>query len=140
MKVHDVHQWLAELSYWSANIPFDVFKTAFDNSYCIGAIKDGRQVAFGRLVTDYATFAYLADVYVEEQHREKGIAKQMMQLLFDLDWVKGLRAISLATRDAHDLYKQFGFTPLKFPDRYMQIRRLDIYNNQQTPDHEHPIP
>ncbi|MFI5196369.1 MAG: GNAT family N-acetyltransferase [Chitinophagales bacterium] len=131
MKVNDVHKWLSEVAYWCLGIPFETFKTAFDNSFCIGALSGDRQIGYGRLVTDYATFAYLADVYVEEAHRGKGISKKMMQVLFDLDWVKGLRSIKLATRDAHELYKKFGFTPLKNPERYMQILRAGIYEDQK---------
>jgi GNAT superfamily N-acetyltransferase len=133
MNVQDIHKWLSTEAYWCPQIPFETVKTAFDNSYCIGAIKDGRQIAYGRLVTDHATFGYLADVYVEEEHRRKGISKQMMQLLFDLDWVKKLRHLALATRDAHELYKQIGFVPLKYPERYMQILRPDIYIQQNKP-------
>ena len=127
MKVHDVHKWLSEESYWCKHIPFETFKTAFDNSYCIGALTDNKQIAFGRLITDYAALAYLADVYVEETHRGKGISKQMMKILFDLDWVKGMRGIKLGTRDAQELYRQFGFTECKHPERIMEISRPNIY-------------
>ncbi len=128
----DVRQWLATASYWAQHIPRETFKTAFDNSFGIGAVKDGKQVAYARLVTDYATFAYLADVYVEDSHRGKGISKVMMQELFALDWVKGLRRIMLATKDAHDLYKQVGFTATKFPERLMEITRPGIYGDMET--------
>ncbi len=93
MKVDDIYKWLVEEAYWCKGIPYETFKTSFDNSYCIGALIDGRQVGYARLITDYATFGYLADVYVEEGHRGKDISKKMMQLLFDLDLDKGqLRA------------------------------------------------
>ena len=127
MVMHDVYDWLSQKAYWCAGIPFELFKAAFDNSFCIGAIKDGKQVAYCRLVTDYATFAYLADVFVENEHRGQGISKKMMQLLFDIDWVRGLRRIMLATRDAHGLYRQFEFAECKHPDRIMEITRPDIY-------------
>lgn len=127
MNVHEVHEWLTEKAYWCEGIPFETVKTAFDNSYCIGALIDGRQVAYGRLITDYAVFGYLADVYVEEGHRGKGISKKMMELLFSQDWVKGLRGIRLGTRDAHGLYEQFGFTVSKNPQLIMEILRPDIY-------------
>lgn len=127
MNVPDIYNWLRHEAYWCKGIPFEIFKPTFDNSFCIGAITDGKQIAYARFVTDYATFAYLADVYVAEAHRGKGISKKMMQLLFDLDWVKGLRRIMLATRDAHGLYKQFGFTACKYPERIMEISRPAIY-------------
>ena len=130
MKMYDAHKWISEVSYWAKGIPFDTFKISFDNSYCIGAIKDGRQVAYARLITDYATFGYLSDVYVEEAHRGLGISKKMMQILFEQDWVKKLRHLALATTDAHKLYTQFGFTPLKAPEKYMQMLRPGIYEQQ----------
>ena len=127
MNVHDVHKWLSERAYWCKDIPFETCKKAFDNSYCIGAVKDGRQVAYGRLVTDMATLGYLADVYVEESHRGQGISKKMMEILFGLDWVKGLRGIKLGTKDAQGLYRRYGFTECKYPERIMEITRPDIY-------------
>ena len=127
MKVEDIHKWLSEEAYWCSHIPLDTVKTAFEHSFCIGALIDGRQVPYGRLITDYATTGYLADVYVEEAHRGKGISKKMMDLLFDLDWVKKLRAIKLATRDAHELYRRYGFTESKPDGRNMELMRRDIY-------------
>ncbi len=127
MKVHDVHKWLSEVSYWCPNIPYDTFKKAFDNSFCIGVIHDGKQVGYAALVTDYATYAYLKDVFIIEEHRGKGISKKMLEVLFGLDWVLGLRVIKLATRDAHALYERFGFVTPEIPGRVMQIIRKDVY-------------
>ena len=132
MKVQDVYTWLSEESYWCTGIPFEIFKTTFDNSFCIGAIVGGRQIAYARFITDYATFAYLADVYVEEGHRGLGISKKMMEILMDLNWVKELRRIMLATRDAQQLYAQFGFTNCKNPERIMELVRPNIYENMIT--------
>jgi len=123
MKVQEIHQWLSEVSYWNKNIPFDTVKTAFDNSFCIGILKNNRQVGYARLVTDHAILAYLADVYVLEEHRGKGLAKAMLQILFGLDWVKGLRGIMLTTTNTHGLYRQFGFTDCKNPARIMELSR-----------------
>ena len=125
-----VYTWLHEHSYWAKDLPREVFDRSFAHSFAIGIVKDGAQVGFARLITDYASFAYLADVYVEESHRGKGLSKIMMDQLFSLDWVKGLRRIMLATRDAHELYKQYGFTQLTIPDRMMEISRPDIYSRQ----------
>jgi GNAT superfamily N-acetyltransferase len=127
LRVEDVHEWLSTKSYWCEGVPFDVVKTTFDNSYCIGIVKDGRQVGYARFVTDYAVFAYLADVYVEEEHRGIGLSKKMMEILMDLDWVRGLRRVMLATKDAHDLYKQYGFDAPKIPERLMEIVRPAAY-------------
>ncbi len=121
MKLDDIHKWLSEEAYWCKGIPFETVKTTFDNSYCIGAIINGEQVAFARLVTDYGSFGYLADVYVTEPHRGKGLSKKMMEILFGLDWVKGLRRVMLSTIHAHGLYRQFGFNECRYPDRLMEI-------------------
>jgi GNAT superfamily N-acetyltransferase len=127
-----IHRWLSEESYWSKHIPYSVVKTSFDNSYCIGVLKDDLQIGYARFVTDYATFAYLADVYVEEPHRGQGLSKKMMELLMDLDWVKGLRRIMLATLDAHSLYEQFGFAAPAIPERCMEINRPVIYGDTEN--------
>ena len=127
MNRQEIYNWLSQEASWCKGIPFEIFNPTFDNSFCIGALTDGKQIAYARLITDYATFAYLADVYVTGEHRGNGLSKKMMELLFDLDWVKGLRRIMLATRDAHELYKQFGFTECKYPERIMEISRPDIY-------------
>lgn len=124
------HQWLSTVSYWSKNIPLEVVKNAFNNSYVIGILYGGEQVGYARMVTDYATFAWLADVYVLEAHRGKGLSKKMMSVLMEQEWVKKLRNIGLGTWDAHGLYEQFGFKNHDRPDRMMYISRKDIYNNQ----------
>ncbi|HXS37572.1 MAG TPA: GNAT family N-acetyltransferase [Flavipsychrobacter sp.] len=129
-----VHEWLSKNSYWAEHVPYDIVKNAFDNSYCIGILKDHQQIGYGRLITDYATFAYLADVYVEETHRGNGLGKKMMSILFEQDWLKKLRRIMLATKDAQGLYKQYGFVLPQYPERLMEIVRPKIYRNQQNSD------
>jgi GNAT superfamily N-acetyltransferase len=127
------HEWLSTESYWSKNIPLKVVKQAFDHSYVIGILRNGEQIGYGRLITDYATFAHLADVYVLEEHRGKGLSKKMMSVLMEQEWIKKLRNISLGTLDAHGLYEQFGFKQHEHPERIMFISRPDIYgdlNNQ----------
>jgi len=128
MKPTDVHRWIAEESYWAKGIPESVFLNSFQNSFCLGALKEGRQVAFARLITDYATFGYLADVFVLEPHRGKGLGRKMMELIFDQDWVKNLRRVMLATRDAHELYEKSGFHLCSKPERIMEIVRPDLYS------------
>jgi len=138
MKVDDVHSWISEESYWAKGIPFEIFKKSFDHSFCAGALFGDKQIAFARLLTDYAVFGYLADVYVEEEHRGKGISKKMLEIIFGLDWVRGLRNIKLGTRDAHGLYEQYGFTDCKHPERMMELNRQDIYK-PLTPEGEPAI-
>lgn len=127
-----VHQWLSTKSYWSPGIPFETVMTASEHSFCVGVLYNGRQIGYARLITDYAVFAYLADVYVEEEHRGKAISKKMLEAMVGLDWVKGIRRLLLATRDAHTLYAQYGFTALANPDRLMEIVRPNIYQSLNT--------
>ena len=127
------HQWLSLESYWSKYIPLDVVEQAYENSFVIGILHEGKQVAYGRLITDYATFAHLADVYVLKEHRGKGLSKKMMEVLMDMDWVKKLRNISLGTLDAHTLYEKFGFSNPSQPERVMHLSRPDIYNDPDNP-------
>ncbi len=127
MKVNDIHYWLSTEAYWCKEIPFETVSRAFENSFCIGAISDERQIAYARLITDYATFAYLADVFVTEPYRGSGISKKMMEILMDQDWVKSLRCIRLATIGTHWLYRKFGFTDCAHPERIMEIVRSDVY-------------
>ena len=122
-----IHQWLANESYWSKDIPFETVRSAGENAFCVGIFFEGIQVGYARIITDYTTFGYLADVYIPEAYRGKGLSKIMMQCMMELDWVKGLRRMVLATRDAHGLYSQYGFTALAIPDRFMEISRPDIY-------------
>jgi len=125
MKPEQIHDWLTNESYWAQHIPYETVKIAFDHSFTIGILKDGEQVGYARLITDYAVFAYLADVFIKESHRGQGLSKRMMQFILDLDWVKQLRRIMLATMDAHGLYEQFGFKEPKFPKRLMEITKTN---------------
>jgi GNAT superfamily N-acetyltransferase len=127
MNVYAIHKWLAERSYWCKGIPFEIVKMSFDNSFCIGVLEQGKQIAFARLITDYAVFGYLADVFVMEEYRGRGISREMLRILFDLDWVKGLRGIKLQTLDGHGLYAKLGFNACRYPERVMEITRPDIY-------------
>lgn len=115
-----IHKWLSEESYWIKGVSYESVKGTFDNSFCIGILYNGQQVGFARLVTDYYRFGYLMDVYVIEEHRGKGLGKEMMRVLMNIDWVKNLQSILLATTNAHNLYKQFGFETLPHPDRMMK--------------------
>lgn len=128
MDVVQVHQWLSERSYWCPNVPFDIVEATFLNSFTVGIMNGSEQVGYSRLVTDYAVFGYLADVYVKEEHRGKGLSKAMMQALFEQDWVKGCRRLMLATKDAHGLYKQFGFTEMHHTERFMEVANTKGYS------------
>ena len=126
LDIDAIHAFLTE-SYWSPGISRDVVARAIAGSVCIGAFQGDAQVGFARLVTDKATFAYLADVYVLVEHRGQGLARAMLDALFAHANVQGLRRMMLATRDAHELYAKYGFTPLGAPDNFMELHRLDVY-------------
>jgi len=127
LRPQQIHAWLSTEAYWSKDIPYSLVKQAFDHSFCIGILKGEKQIGYARLVTDYASFGYLADVYVIEEHRGKGLSKKMLSVIMELEWVKGLHRIMLATLDAHELYKQMGFVGTAFPERFMEINRPAIY-------------
>lgn len=130
MDTKSIHNYLSTESYWAKGIPFTTLNNALKNSFCLGVFKEGTQVGFARLITDYATFAYLADVYILINHRKKGISKALMAHIMNLDWVAGLRRISLATKDAHELYRQFGFESPAKPETLMEITRPEIYQKR----------
>jgi GNAT superfamily N-acetyltransferase len=127
MNIAAIHDYLSNQSYWAKGIPLETVRTSINNSFCVGVFDDTEQVAFARFVTDYATFAYLADVYVLEKYRGKGLSKMLMTYLMNLEWTKGLRRLLLATLDAHSLYQQFGFQSPDRPEWLMEIKRNDLY-------------
>jgi GNAT superfamily N-acetyltransferase len=122
-----VHEYLCHHSYWAAGIPINVVQKSIDNSLCFGIYKNEQQVGFARVVSDFATFAYLADVFVLEQERGKGLSKLLMQFIIDHPQLQGLRRFTLATKDAQTLYSKFGFTPLGKPERWMERHQPGVY-------------
>lgn len=122
-----VHAYLTR-SYWSPGIPLATVQTGMSNSHCIGIYDENRrQVGFARLITDRATFANLVDVYVLEDVRGLGLSKALMRFILDIPYVSGLRRFTLNTADAHELYRQFGFTETAAPQSAMEILRPNIY-------------
>jgi GNAT superfamily N-acetyltransferase len=123
-----MHRFLST-AYWCPGIPLEVLKRAVAGSLCFGLYHGQEQIGFARVVTDYATFAYLCDVYVLEDHRGRGLGRWLMEMVAQHPSLRGLRRFVLVTRDAHRLYEQFGFCPLAAPDRYMELHRPDVYAN-----------
>lgn len=121
-----ITEYLAH-SYWAEGIPLPVVERAVQGSLCFGLYEGTRQVGFARCVTDAATFAYLADVFVLESHRGRGLARWLMEVIVSHPDLQGLRRFSLVTRDAHGLYEKFGFTPLVRPEGHMEIMRRGVY-------------
>ncbi|MBU6248981.1 MAG: GNAT family N-acetyltransferase [Xanthomonadaceae bacterium] len=122
-----IHAFLAEQAYWSRGIPRETVERAIEGSLCFGGYVDGRQVAFARVVTDGATFGYLADVFVLPEYRGHGHAKALMAAVMAHPQLQGLRRFSLATLDAHALYAGFGFTAPSRPQNLMEKLDPDIY-------------
>ena len=122
-----IHRFLSKESYWAKNRTLEQTLTAIENSLCFGLYNGKEQVGFTRVVTDKATFAYVGDVYVLEQHRGKGLSKWLMKTILDQPDLQGLRRWLLATRDAHGLYEQFDFNGLVHPDRWMERTAPDAY-------------
>ena len=120
MNVELVRDFL-KLSYWASGIPVEIVRRSIDNSLVFGVYTDDEQVGFARVVTDYATFAYLADVFVLEAHRGRGLGKWMMQVITSHPRLQGFRRWMLATRDAHELYRKYGFAELERPEIFMEI-------------------
>lgn len=125
-----VYQFLSERSTWAIGIPRDVVERAIANSLCFGAYVDGRQVGFARVVTDGATFGYLADVFVVEAERGKGHSKKLVEAVLAHPDLRGLRRFMLATADAHQLYARYGFTPPARPASLMERYFPNIYANR----------
>lgn len=126
LQLDAIHAYLVR-SYWSPGVPKDVVARAIAHSLCFGIYQGENQVGFARVVTDRATFAYLADVYVLEAHRGQGLSKRLVAAVQSHPDLQGLRRFLLATADAHGLYTQFGFRPLSAPGRMMEIRDPDPY-------------
>src|SRR3954468_10135276 len=113
-----IHGFLTN-SYWSRGIPRERVSRSIEHSLCFGVYDGGvAQVGFARVISDFTTYAYVADVFVLESHRGRGLGKALMESIMKHPALQGLRRWSLSTRDAHSLYAQVGFTPLKFPERY----------------------
>ena len=128
-----VHRFLSTQAYWSRNIPRETMDRAIDHSLCLGGYLGARQVAFARVITDYATFANLVDVFVLPEHRGKGYAKALVTAVVAHPRLQGLRRFRLDTTDAHGLYTQFGFRSPKNPQNVMERWFPRIYDGDDTP-------
>jgi uncharacterized damage-inducible protein DinB/GNAT superfamily N-acetyltransferase len=118
-----IHRFLADRSYWAAGRPLEVVRRSLANSLCFGLYEAGRQVGLARVVTDRATFAWLCDVFVLEPYRDRGLGKWLVECVLGHPALQGLRRFLLGTRDAHGLYRRFGFSPLADPTRFLEVIR-----------------
>ncbi len=123
-----VHHYLSTLSYWAGGIPRDVVARSIENSLAFGLYSDaGAQVGFARVITDKATFAWLADVFIDPSMQGRGLGKGLMDVIFAHPELQGLRRFMLVTLDAHGLYRQYGFDTPPNPERLMAILRSNLY-------------
>jgi GNAT superfamily N-acetyltransferase len=132
-----IHNFLSHTSYWAMGRSLERVRRSIDNSLCFGvfwtnAAGNKQQVGFARVVTDYATFAWLADVFILDEHRGKGLGKWLSEVIISHPDLQGFRRWVLATKDAHELYRRVGFRELHRPERWME--RPDP-NMQENPDY-----
>jgi GNAT superfamily N-acetyltransferase len=122
-----IFDFLRNRSYWAQGITREILDCSLENSLCFGVFLGGRQIGFARVVTDYATFAWLADVFIVEEERGDGFGKKLVVAVLTHPRLQGLRRFVLGTRDAHGLYSQSGFKPLEFPERFMEFHPENSY-------------
>ncbi len=125
-----IHDFLSGRSYWAKDIPLEVVRRSIEHALCFGVYLEGRQVGFARVITDYATFAYVGDVFIIEDHRGKGLGKGLVKAIMEHPELQGLRLWLLGTMDAHGLYERYGFRKLAdspLLERFMVIRDPDAY-------------
>jgi N-acetylglutamate synthase-like GNAT family acetyltransferase len=128
LNISVIHKYLSTQSYWAKNISVAIVQNAIDGSLCFGVYtKENIQVGFARVITDYATFAYLADVFITENNRGIGLSKWLMYEIMNHPQLQGLRRWMLATKDAHGLYQQFGFIKIETSTRLMGLSLIDEY-------------
>ena len=132
-----VYNYLSKESYWAKNISFDIVQKAIEGAFCFGIYKTEadelmKQVGFARVITDKATFGYLADVFILKEYRGMGLSKWLMKEIMDHPELQGFRGWMLGTKDAHGLYEQFGFKRLQNSERIMRLSLLDAYPETTT--------
>jgi GNAT superfamily N-acetyltransferase len=133
MDVNLIHKFLSEQSYWAKGISYSFVDHSLTYSFNVGAFADEQQIGFGRVITDFYTFGWLADFFVLEEHRGKGVSKMILSYLSDQPWYNRLRRVMLNTSSAQGLYRQFSFGDLANPSYIMEIHRPDIYVSLTDP-------
>ena len=131
LQVPVIHGFLTRC-YWAEGIPEETVRRSIAHSLCFGVYAGGQQVGFARVITDRATFAYLADVFVLPAHRGRGLAEQLLRVILSDPDLQGLRRFLLGTRDAHGLYAKLGFSSIAKPEIWMEISQLDIYRTKEA--------
>ena len=132
LEIQTIHNFLSNDSYWAQGRSAETVQRSLENSFNFGLYKNDNQIGFARVVTDFATFAWIADVFVLPEHRGQGLSKWLMEVILEHPQLQGFRRWVLATKDAHSLYERFGFIPLHRPERWME--RPDP-KMQESPDY-----
>ena len=130
LDVDVIHGFLSQ-SYWAAGVPRETVERSIRHSICFGAFEEGRQVGFARVISDRAPYAYVSDVFVLPSHRGRSIGKRLMACITSHPELQDLRLWTLFTRDAHGLYRQYGFQDARYPDRLMEKRQARAYRESQ---------
>ena len=129
LDVSAIYDYLSNQSSWASGIPYETVQRSVDNSLCFGIYKNTVQIGFARWITDKATFAYLADVYVLPKFEGRGLMKKLMSLMLFHNDLQGLRRYMLSTKDAHGIYEKFGFKPIENPANFMAVVIKDAYSS-----------
>lgn len=127
LDLESIHTFLSTKAYWCLNIPRDTVKKAIQNSLCFGVYDHQQQIGFARVITDFATIAYLGDVYILEAYRGLGLSKWMMETIMEHPDLQGLRRWILLTGDAHELYRKFGWADIADSTKWMEVHQKDVY-------------
>ena len=128
LDVDAIHDFLSTKAYWCLNIPRDKVQISIHNSVCFGVYEDKKQIGFARVITDFATIAYLGDVYVLEEYRGLGLSKWLMEIVMNHPNLQGLRRWILLTGDAHELYRKFGWTDIMDATKWMELHNKNVYS------------
>jgi len=130
LDIDSIHEFLSTKAYWCLNIPKDKVQLAIQNSLCFGVYQNQKQIGFARIISDFSTIAYLGDVYILEEHRGKGLSKWLMETIMNYADLQGLRRWILLTGDAHGLYRQFGWTDIADPTKWMELHNKNVYSKK----------
>lgn len=128
LQLDAIHEFLSTKAYWCLKIPKERVQTAIANSLCFGVYHKDKQIGFARIISDLATVAYLGDVYILEEYRGKGLSKWLVETIMAHPDLQGLRRWILLTGDAHGLYRQFGWTDIADPSKWMEVHNKNVYS------------
>jgi len=126
-----IHHFLSKEAYWSKDIPLDTVQRSIQNSLNFGVYHHDKQVGYARIISDYATVAYLGDVFIIPDHRGKGLSKWLVEQVMAHPDLRGLRRWILLTRDAHELYRQYGWQSIASPDKWMEVHHPEVYSHRR---------